>query len=74
MDDGRSDTAAYGVAMASVSDDLEGSAGKPARPGMYEDLRRRNARRAELARVRAMRARIDRVVQATRERRFQSRG
>jgi hypothetical protein len=41
---------------------------------MYEDLRKRNARRSDLARVREMRLRIERARQAARDRRFQSRG
>jgi hypothetical protein len=74
MDDGVSAAATYGVAMPPASHDLSGSAGQPSRPRIYEDLRRRNARRAEIARARAMRVRIDRAVQIARERRFLGRG
>jgi hypothetical protein len=41
---------------------------------MYEDLRKRNARRSELAQTREMRTRIERALQAARARRLQKRG
>jgi hypothetical protein len=41
---------------------------------VYEDLRRRNARRSDLARARAMQIRIERAVQAARQRWPPSRG
>jgi hypothetical protein len=41
---------------------------------MFDDLRKRNARRAELARAREMRARVERVVQAARHRTTRDRG
>jgi len=41
---------------------------------MYEDLRKRNARRSDLAQAREMRLRIERVLQAARTRPFHKRG
>jgi hypothetical protein len=41
---------------------------------MYEDLRKRNERRTDLARTRETRLRIERALQAARERRLWSRG
>jgi hypothetical protein len=41
---------------------------------MYDDLRHRNARRADLARARELRARIERALQAARQRAKRDRG
>jgi hypothetical protein len=49
------------------------STGRP-RINIYQDLRARNQRRAELARLRDSRTRPERALQAARERRFGKRG
>jgi hypothetical protein len=41
---------------------------------MFEDLRRRNARRDDTARAREMRIRIERALQAARQRTIRDRG
>jgi hypothetical protein len=49
------------------------ASGRPVN-NIYDDLRKRNERRSDLARTREMRLRIERALQAARDRRFRSRG
>ena len=60
--------------MTAKSDDRNFAEAQRPLTNMYEDLRRRNARRADLARARDMRVRIERVVQAARQRATRERG
>jgi hypothetical protein len=60
--------------MTGKSDDQDSSAAQRPLTHVYDDLRRRNARRADLARAREMRARIERALQAARQRAMRDRG
>jgi ribosomal protein L17 len=60
--------------MTAHSHHRDSSAARLPLANMYEDLRRRNERRADLARAREMRARIERALQAARQRTTRDRG
>jgi hypothetical protein len=62
------------ASMTASSHDRHSSAAWRPLANVYEDLRSRNARRADLARSRDMRIRIERALQAAQARRFHSRG
>lgn len=62
-----------GVTVGGMTAHKGSSAGRP-RINIYQDLRARNQRRADVARLRENRARIERALQAARERRFGKRG
>jgi hypothetical protein len=61
------------VPMPAKRDD-RGSATRRQLPEVDDDLRGRGARRADLARAREMRARIERALQAARQRTTRERG
>jgi len=60
--------------MTAKRDDRDSSAARLPLTNIYEDLRKRNARRADLARARERRARIERALQAARQRATKDRG
>lgn len=62
------------AAMTAKRDDRDPSAARWQLTHVYDDLRRRSARRADLARAPEMRARIERALQAARQRAMRDRG
>jgi 3-polyprenyl-4-hydroxybenzoate decarboxylase len=71
----------YGIRLLEVLRGLDGvethlvltSAARRTVTHLYDDLRRRNARRADLARAREMRTRIERALEAARQRTIRDR-
>jgi hypothetical protein len=59
--------------MTGKRDDRDTSAARRTVTHLYDDLRRRNARRADLARAREMRTRIERALEAARQRTIRDR-
>ncbi len=62
------------AAMTAKRDDRDSSAPRRQLPDVDDNLRRRSALRADLARAREMRARIERALQAARQRAMRDRG
>lgn len=60
--------------MTSKSDDRNSSAARRPLTDNYDNLRGRNERRADLARARELAARIERTMQAARQRATRNRG
>jgi hypothetical protein len=59
--------------MTGKRDDRDTSAARRTVTHLYDDLRRRNARRADLERAREMRTRIERALEAARQRTIRDR-
>jgi len=60
--------------MTANSQDRNSSPARVPFANMYEELRKRNERHADLVRAREMRARIERALQAARQRATRERG
>jgi hypothetical protein len=60
--------------MSAASHDRDAAGARRPLTNMYEDLRQRNARHAELARARELHIRIERALQAARQRAMRHRG